>query len=149
LNSDGKVVGINVALAEGGQSVGFAIPGSAVYNAVESVKSTGRIVRPYLGIRYMNINDDVKTANHLSVNRGAFVKSNSPDEPAVLPHSPAEKAGIKSGDIVLDIDGILLDKDKSLAAIIRSHRVGDSINVRLLRDGKEKKLKVKLEELKN
>lgn len=146
LNLRGEVIGVNVAVAQGSQSIGFALPINSVKSSIESVKSTGKIVRPYLGIRYVPINAEMKDKNNLSVDYGVLVKAGATaSDLAVIPGSPADKAGIVENDIVLEIDGIKLDDKNNLANIIREKKIGQIINLKILHRGAEKNVSVTLE----
>lgn len=146
LNLHGQVVGVNVAIVSGSQNIGFALPINSVKSAIESVKQTGKIVRPYVGIRYVQITEALKTKNNLSVDYGILVqKGDAKDELAVIPGSPADKAGILENDIILSIDGQKLDEDTSFATIIRGKSVGQSVSLRVLSKGVEKTVSVTLE----
>lgn len=158
LNLRGKVVGVNVAVASGSENIGFAIPASLVKGAADSVAATGKIVRPYLGIRYIPITTELKEANKLSVDYGVLVaRGETREELAVIPGSPADKAGIVENDIILEINGTKLEGDPSstsgqgtsLASLIRHYQVGDTVKLRVLSKGKEKVVSVKLAEMKN
>ncbi len=150
LDLTGKVVGVNVAVAQGGENIGFALPINTVRSAIDSVKSTGKIVRPYLGIRYVVINLEIKSKYNLTIDYGVFVKAGSRDaDVAVLPGSPAEKAGILEGDIILEIDGVKLTEDTSLASVIRGKSIGDSVRLRIMRNGLQNTLYLKLEAAKD
>jgi serine protease Do len=147
VNLKGQVVGINTAVASNAQSIGFAIPINDAKSAIESIKSTGRIVRPYLGVRYLEITPDIAKANSLPVNYGALVKAGtSLGSVAVIPSSPADKAGIVENDIITEINGDKIDQNNSLIKLVQKYKVGDEIQVKLLSKGKEKTVKVKLEE---
>ncbi len=149
LNSQGKVIGVNVAVANA-NNIGFALPANLVKNAVESVKKNGKIVRTYLGVRYMEINEKIKEANKLDVDYGALVlRGEKPEDLAVIPGSPADKAGLVENDIILEVDGKRLDKDSSLAHYISSKKAGDKIRMKVLSKGREKEITVTLEESKN
>ena len=126
--------------------MGFALPINSVKGAIESVKSTGKIIRPYLGVRYMAINADIKQANNLTLDYGVIVKPGAnTNELAVIPGSPADKAGIVENDIILEIDRAKLDDKTSLASIIREKNVGQVINLKILHKGVEKTVPVILE----
>jgi len=145
LNLDGKVIGVNVAMANG-QNIGFSIPASTVSALVDSVMKNGRIVRPFLGIRYVPITPELKEKNNLSVDYGVIVmRGDSVSDLAVVPGSPADKAGIVENDIILEVDGEKI-KDKSLAKTIASKKIGDSVKLKLLHKGEEKVVTVVLEE---
>lgn len=147
LNLKGEVIGVNVAVADA-QGIGFALPGNLVKNAYQSVKDHGKIVRAYMGVRYVQITDALKEANKLDVDYGVLVnKGEKPEELAVIPGSPADKAGIVENDIILEADGVKLDKDNSLARIVAGKNVGDTVKLKLLSKGKNKEVEVKLEEL--
>jgi serine protease Do len=149
LNLSGEVIGVNVAVAQGAENIGFAISSNSVKNIVESVKQTGKIVRPYLGIRYVEIDQEVKEKNKLPYDYGVLVQRGAnPSDLAVIPGSPADKAGIVENDIILEIDGIKLTSDRSLASIIRTKNVGDTVTLKISSKGKEKTVKVTLEEMK-
>ena len=150
LDLSGEVIGVNVAVAQGSQSIGFALPIDSVESAIDSVKTTGRIIRPYLGIRYVSINSDLKNKNNLTVDYGVLVKAGqNADELAVIPGSPADKAGIVENDIILEVDGTKLDDTNNLADIIRQKKVGDVISLKILHKGTEKTVQVTLEAAKS
>jgi len=148
----GRVVGINTAIASASGSssgVGFSIPVNSFKGVVESVKKNGKIVRPVLGIRYIAISKALAERNNLAVQYGALVsRGETASAVAVLKGSPADKAGIVEGDIVLSINGEDITIDNQLAPIIAQYQVGDVVELELFRNGKEEKIKVTLEEYK-
>ncbi len=147
LDTSGQVVGVNVAIAQGSQSVGFAIPSNVAKKVVDSVEKTGKIVRPYLGVRYLPITQEVQDANKLSVNYGVLIQRGStPDQLAVIPGSPADKAGLQENDIILEADGTKLDDTHSLATLVANKAVGDTITLKIIHRGAEKTITVTLEE---
>jgi serine protease Do len=136
LNLKGEVVGINVAVAQGSSSIGFSLPINSVKNAIESVKKTGKIVRPYVGVRYITVNDELKKKNNLAVDYGILVqRGKTTSEVAVIPGSPADKAGIVENDIILEIDGVKIDENQSFLYMIRNKKVGDTISMKILSNG--------------
>jgi serine protease Do len=150
LNLSGHVIGVNVAVAQGSQNIGFALPINSVKNAIESVKSTGKIVRPYLGVRYVAINSEMKEKNNLTVDYGVLVKAGaSQNELAVIPGSPADKAGIVENDIILEVDGVKLDEKNTLASVIRQKKIGNAVTLKILHKGIEKNVRVILEAAKD
>lgn len=150
LNLKGEVIGVNVAVAQGSQSIGFALPINSVKGAIESVKLTGKIVRPYLGIRYVAINTEMKEKNNLTVDYGVLVKAGSTiSELAVIPGSPADKAGIVENDIILEIDGVKLNDENNLSSVIRNKKIGQVVNLKVIHRGVEKNVSVTLEAAKD
>lgn len=147
LNLAGQVVGINTAVNSSGQSVGFAIPINQVKQDVESVQKNGKIIRPYLGVRYLIINSDVAKTNNLSVDYGALVvRGSGQSELAVVPGSPADKAGIVENDIILEVNGQKIDENHTLAAELQKYNVGDTITLKLQHQGNEKTVTATLAE---
>jgi serine protease Do len=148
VNLQGQVVGVNVAVALNSENIGFSLPSNLAKVVVDSVKESGKIVRPYLGVRYVAITPAIKNNNNLSVDYGALVlRGENIEDLAVVPGSPADKAGIEENDIVLEIDGVKLQDGKTLAGEIRKKGVGQSITVKLLHKGEEKEVGVVLEEM--
>lgn len=148
LDITGKVIGVNVAVASGAQNIGFALPSNMVKNVVLSVKKYGKIVRPYLGVRFTMITEELKNRNRLEVDYGALIiRGQDPSDLAVIPGSPADKAGFVENDIILEIDGVKLTNDRSLAAIIQSKNIGDTITLKVLSKGRQKTVNVTLEEI--
>jgi serine protease Do len=149
LDLRGEVIGVNVAIASGAENIGFALSSNSVKNVVDSVKSTGRIVRPYLGVRYVMITKDLQEKNKLDYDYGVLIQRGSePGDLAVIPGSPADKAGIVENDIILEVDGVKLTNERNLAAIIRAKMVGDTVNLKINSKGREKRVTVTLEEMK-
>ncbi|HRH31348.1 MAG TPA: trypsin-like peptidase domain-containing protein [Candidatus Paceibacterota bacterium] len=145
LDLNGQVVGINVAVAQGSQSIGFALPINSVKGIIASVKATGKIIRPYLGVRYIQIDEAFAEKEKLSVSSGVLIRSDNSGA-AILKGSPAEKAGLKEGDIIIEADGKKLDETQSLALIVREHQVGDTLTLKILRAGANKTIIVTLQE---
>lgn len=146
LDINGNVIGVNVAVEDGAENIGFALPGNMVKTIADSVIKNGEIVKPYLGVRYVQITDTIKKSNNLSVDYGVLViRGNTADALAVIPGSPADKAGIVENDIILEIDGVKLDSTKTLASVIRQKQVDQTITLKLLHKGGEKEVQVKLE----
>lgn len=135
LNSSSQVIGINTAIAQNGQNVGFALPINAVKDSLNNFNQTGQFNRPFLGVAYKIINRDTAIANDLV--QGAYIQS-------VVSGSPAEKAGIKQGDVITKIDGDKISDSNPLAKIIAGKKVGDSITVSVWRNGKSSDLKITL-----
>jgi S1-C subfamily serine protease len=148
INLRGEVVAVNTAVNRAGQSIGFAIPIDAARIVIDSYKEHGRIVRPWLGVRYVMLTPETAKANGLTPEDGALVVGGSGGEgAAVAPDSPAEKAGIKAGDILLDVDGVRLEKDHPLASVISRKRAGDVVTIRLRREQNELSVQATLAEL--
>jgi len=143
VNLTGQVVGINTAMATNAQSIGFAIPINQAKSAIDSYKKSGKIIQPFLGVRYTIITKDMIDSMNLKVDHGALVGAGQ-GQAAVLPDSPAQKAGIKSGDILLEINGDRIDENHTLGALISNYKPGDEIEIKIYRDNKESSIKVKL-----
>ncbi|MDP1833648.1 MAG: trypsin-like peptidase domain-containing protein [Candidatus Moranbacteria bacterium] len=136
LNIDGEVVGINVAMAQGAQNIGFAIPANQIKRVVEQVKTTGKITAPYLGVRYVPIDDEIKKAFNFSYSYGVLVvRGDRVTDFAVIPGSPADKAGIVENDVILEIDGEKIDEKNSLSGLVAKHNVGDSVILKIWHKG--------------
>mgnify|MGYP001772925876 CR=1 FL=1 len=140
LNLKGEVIGINTAVAENAQNIGFAIPINLAKKDIEQVVKTGKITYPFIGIYYTIINDTLKEEYGLPVNYGAWVGHNElgvPTKEAIVKGSPAEKAGLKRNDIILEINGEKITEDNNLGKILRKHNPGDVVRLKVLREGKE------------
>ncbi|HAI98681.1 TPA: hypothetical protein DCL30_04070 [Candidatus Peribacteria bacterium] len=149
LDSRGEVIGMNTAVASGGQNVGFALPAYELRRVLESYRKNGRIVTPYLGVRYMPITPELKQKNSLSYDYGVLViHGENADDLAIVPGSPADKAGIEENDIILEADGQKLTSAVSLSNLIRVKAPGDTITLKIVHKGTEKTLTVTLEERK-
>ncbi len=149
LNLKGQVIGINTAMSQGGQLVGFAIPVNTAKQIIESVKEHGRIVRPWLGVRYIPINEQIAKENSLDFDYGVLIlRGQTPTELAVVPGSPADKAGLIENDIILEVSGQKIDEDHLLPSELSKYSPGEEIELKIFHKGDEKKIKVKLEERK-
>jgi len=146
LNLKGEVIGINTAIASGAQSIGFALPINLAKKDISQVKATNKIVYPFLGVRYVLIDDIVKEKYKLSVDYGALVLKGNDGESAVTKGSPAEKAGIKEKDIILELDGEKVTTNNSMAKMIQKHNIGDKVTLKILRNNKEQSMEIILSE---
>jgi len=148
VNMEGKVIGINTAMVMGAQNIGFAIPINYAKKDLEEVKKYGKIKRPFLGIKYIILNKEIANVQKIPVDYGALIIRETLGEQAVIKNSAAEKAGLKEYDIILKVDDQKITEKNPLGNILQKYKVGDEISLKVLREGKEINLKVKLEEKK-
>ncbi len=148
VNMEGKAIGINTAMVMGAQNIGFAIPINYAKKDLEEVKKYGRIRRPFLGIRYIVLNQEIARLHKLPTSSGALIVRETLGEEAVVRGSAADKAGLKEYDIILEIEDEKITEKNPLANILQKYKIGDEIKLKVLREKKEIILKVKLEEKK-
>jgi serine protease Do len=148
INLLGQVIGINTAVDQQGQSIGFAIPVNVAKSAISSVIASGKVVRPMLGVSYIPITKEFAVSNNLPVSEGAYIYG-SKNQIAVIPGGPADKAGLNEGDIITKINNDKIAANKSLSNIISQYKVGDKVKITYLRDSKEKTVTLILVETKS
>ena len=146
VNLAGEVIGINTAIAGNAQSIGFAIPINDIHGLITSVLKNGKLQRPYLGVRYVSITDDIAYDYNLPVKRGAYIVAQNKREVSIVKDSPADKAGLKEKDIITQIDDTKLDEKNSLISVLGTKAVGDEVKLHILREGKELTLTATLSE---
>lgn len=147
LNLAGSVVGINTAVDISGQSIGFAIPANDAKIALETYQKNGKILRPYLGVRYTMITKAMAKSEQLPKDFGALiVRGSGPTDFAVLPGSPGDKAGLRENDIILELGGQRLDEDNSLARALRKFSPGERVPAKIYRDGGEQTVAIEIGE---
>ena len=146
LNIRGEVIGVNTILIrrerdseEIVQGISFAIPSNTVQEIVDQLIANGRVPRPYLGAETHLVTPEIKATYALSVDHGARVE-------AVAPGSPAEAAGLRHGDVILAVDGELINEDNPFINVLMRHHIGDSVELLIDRVGEELTLAVTLEE---
>jgi len=138
VNLDGQVIGMNTALATDSQNIGFAIPINDLAGLIDSVKDTGKLQRPYLGVIYIPITSDVKEQYNLTVNQGAYIPNptQANGETTVISGGPADKAGLQPGDVITKVGGATIDQNTSMVSLLDKHKVGDSVDLTIVRAGK-------------
>lgn len=145
INLKGEVIGINAAVVSEAQSIGFALPINAAKRDVASVRATGEIKVPFLGVRYQLITDELQEVEDLPVNYGAIIRGFD-GQPAIVADSPADKAGLHVEDIILAVNGVRVEADRSLLSLVQRYSVGDIIQLSVIREGVEVTIPVLLEE---
>ncbi len=145
LNLSGRVIGINTAIVSGAQNIGFAIPINQAKRDIQSVEATGVIKTPYLGVRYTIITPDFAKAQSLSADHGALIRGSAAG-PAVIPGSPAAKAGLQAEDIILAVNDTAIDADHDLQNLINQYSVGDTVSLTVQRGSQTLTISVTLAE---
>lgn len=136
INLFGEVIGVNTAVSSSGQGVGFAIPINSAKNVIDDVIEFGRVVRPWLGVRYLMVDAELAEEGNLDSDYGALVISGRTlNDYAIVPGSPAEAAGIEEGDIIIAIDGERIDEENTLSSLVNIYSPGDVIEITLVRAG--------------
>ncbi len=136
INMEGKIIGINTAIVgQAYQGISFAVPSNAAREAYEQLKSGHPVVRGYLGVSLLSVTPDLARRLKLPVKKGAVVMG-------VAPNSPADKAGIKKGDIVTAWDDHTIEDDALLRLLVARTKVGTTMPVTIIRNGEEMKLDV-------
>lgn len=148
INLKGQVIGVNVAKADA-ENIGFAININTIKpidKFIENLKESGKIVRPMIGVSYVMLTPAIATLNELSEKEGAWIVASDASQTAVLKDGPADKAGIEEDDIIVEFDGEKIKVGSSLTTLIQKKQPGDEVEVKVIRDGKEKSFKVTLGE---
>jgi serine protease Do len=148
LDAAGEVIGINTAAARDSTGIGFAIPIDIARPIMRQALAGQPLARPYLGIRYQQVDTKLQTEKHLSVDHGALIgpatDASGTSLPAITPKSPAEAAGLKDGDIVLAIEDQTVDAQHPLDAILTSFAPGQTVKMKVLRGTTEMTINVTL-----
>jgi serine protease Do len=141
-NMEGKVIGINTAIVAQGQGIGFAIPISMAKTILPDLKSTGKVTRGWLGVSVQDITEDIAKSMKLKDRTGALIAD-------VFKGDPADKAGLKSGDVVTEINGKKIKDTHELLMLIAGFRVGETVAIKAIRDGQEKAFSITVAERKD
>ena len=143
LNTSGQVIGINTAIIEGAEGIGFSIPINATKGFLKQVLAGESASRAYLGIRYMTVNAAVAKEFDLSVSTGAYIYASNSQQ-AVVSGSPADKAGIKTGDVITKINDVEVGKGGGVSSLIAEYAPGDTIKITFVRGNDTKTVNVTL-----
>ena len=142
VDTDGRLVGVNTAIYSrtgGNQGIGFAVPGNLARSVMESIIKNGHVVRGYLGVALQTLNEDLAKEFKIDGDKGALVVE-------VTQGSPSQAAGIKDGDVIVGLDDKKIADRRELMLLVAAKAPGEEVNVKLVRDGKEQSVKVKLGE---
>ena len=139
INMKGEVVGINTAIIASGQGIGFAIPINLARGIIEQLKDSGKVTRGWLGIAIQDLSSELAEYYGLKDRKGVLVTE-------VFPGDPADQAGIKSQDIILEVDGKPVETTRDLTGLVARLKVGETNNIVVFRDGKEKTFRVLIAE---
>ena len=140
VNLKGEVIGINSSIISGGQGIGFAIPSSLAKSITTQLKEKGKVTRGWIGVTIQTVTPDLAKSFGLKEAKGALVGD-------ILKDSPAEKAGIKTGDIIINFNGKSVNNSIDLPRIVAETPIGKSVDVTLIREGKEKHIPITVEQL--
>ncbi|MGA3115789.1 MAG: DegQ family serine endoprotease [Syntrophobacteraceae bacterium] len=132
-NMKGEVIGINTAIIPEGQGIGFAIPVNTAKSLIPQLEANGEVTRGYLGVNIQSIDPDLAKAMKLEQSKGALVAE-------VVPGGPADKAGIKTGDVIVSFDGKSVHDSHDLPAMVAAAAIGRQVPITLVRNGKEIKI---------
>lgn len=146
---DGRVIGINAALINGAQNISLAIPVSAIVRDLDDLKKHGHIRRPYLGLRYVIVGSHFAEQLGSPVVSGAYVTGETPQDHGVIIGSPADKAGLKDGDLITATDGRVISEDYTFQDVLENSQVGQTLELSVWSEGRSRVVFVTLEERKN
>jgi len=152
VNLRGQVIGINTATTAKGQAegIGFAIPIDMAKSAIESVKKSGKIIRAFLGVNTIELNKDIADKMQITTTEGFLIAGDaSQGIKGVVKGSPAEKAGLREGDVITAVGDNKVNQSNSLITELRKFAPNEEVEIMFIRDGKEKTVKVKLGEREN
>ena len=136
-NARGEVVGINSAIVASGQGIGFAIPINMARNIMEQLREKGSVTRGWLGVQIQPLTPELRESLKLDAAGGALVAG-------VVKGDPADKAGLKAGDVILEFDGRPVRSDRELVAVVGNALVGKKVTLKVVRDGKSLSIDVKV-----
>jgi len=146
VNAAGEVIGINTAVATSANGLGFAIPISATKGMLNRIMEGGKAERAYLGLTYVTVTAEVAKEAKLSVTHGAYLyNSSSRSGEAIVKNGPADKAGLKTKDVITKVGNVEVGRAGSISTLIGEYKVGDTVQLTYVRDGKEYTTNVTLE----
>jgi serine protease Do len=137
INMKGRVIGINTAIIAGGNGIGFAIPANMAKGVIKQLKEEGEVTRGWLGVGIQDISDEMAEYYGIKDKTGVLVSQ-------VFPGDPADKAGIRTKDIIIEVNGNKIETGRELTRIIAGFHVGEVVKIAVLRNGKEKTFNVKI-----
>jgi serine protease Do len=140
VNMKGEVIGINSAIVAAGQGIGFAIPSNTAKTIVAQLREKGKVVRGWIGVSIQTVTAGIATALGLKEARGVLVSD-------TVPGGPAEQGGLQKGDVIIAFDGKKVNEPKDLSWLVAETPVGKEVDVKLIREGKEMDLKIKIAEM--
>ncbi len=144
VNAASEVIGVNVATATA-ENISFAIPINDVKQLIDVVLERGKLERPYLGVRYVPLDEDISRELDLSVTEGAYIPESSEGRPSIISGSPADRAGLQEGDVIIEIAGQKLDEDNTLVSILGRKQVDETVEIKVLRGEEELTLSATLQ----
>jgi len=142
VDTEGRLIGINTLIfskSGGNQGIGFAVPANLARSVMESILKTGHVTRGFLGVQLQSLSEDLAKEFKIDDDSGALVNS-------VSPRSPAENAGLREGDVVIDVNGKKVEGPRELQLMIAGMQPGSKVEVKVIRDGKEKLFTIELAE---
>lgn len=149
IDLSGQVIAMNTAIDQQGQLIGFAIPANLIQKDLTSVIDHGKIVQPFLGVRYTLVTKAKAAADKLPIDYGALIEADTDkNNPAIVADSPAAKAGLMAGDLIAEVNGDKITTEQSLASLLQKYSPGDTITMKIYRKNEATELKATLEERK-
>ena len=137
VNLSGQVIGVNTAIAGNAQNIGFAIPINDITGLIKNYEQTGKFQRPYLGVVYIPVTNDVAQTYNLSTTNGAWIPPASlTGQSNIVSGGPADNAGLKEGDIITKVNGTEINQSHSLTALLDQTSVGQTVTLTIDRGGK-------------
>ncbi|MBI2041824.1 MAG: trypsin-like peptidase domain-containing protein [Candidatus Nealsonbacteria bacterium] len=147
IDMNGRAIGVNTAMVFMAENIGFALPINNAKKDLADLKKYGKLKQPFLGVRYVLINQELKERFNLIVDYGALIVSEpAPGGEAVVPGGSADKAGLKEGDVILEIKKQKITQKNPVEELLQKCEIGEVVDVKAMRDGKEMLFKISLEE---
>lgn len=144
LNQNGEVIGVNTAILQGAQGLGFAIPINTVQQIAAELVANGKVEHPFLGIQMLTLTPELKNELNSDPNSGIIINQ---DQGVlimrVVPNSPAENAGLRAGDVIEKVNGETVKASEQVQQAVNRERVGSQLNLELSRNGKPLNLNVR------
>lgn len=147
VNSAGEVIGVNTAVNQDAQGVGFAIPIDVAKPLLKQALAGEPLVRPWIGVYYVPVTPALAAEQDLPVDYGALIGSSTAGGQAIFPDSPAADAGLQEGDIIVAVNGTQVGADADLSTLILPYAPGDTITLRVLRNNSVSEVEITLGEL--
>jgi S1-C subfamily serine protease len=144
LDSAGQVIGVNTAVNQEAQGIGFAIPIDVARPIMDQALAGEELQRPWIGVYFVPVTKQLADEEDLSVEEGVLIQSSREDVPAVFPGSPAEEAGLQAGDVIVEVDGQPVNAEDDLAEHVLKRSPGDTLSVRVMRGDEPQDIQITL-----